>query len=100
MPLPFKDPDVKLPSNRKDILLRTEKTLGRLRKDPDKLQTCLKSMQKSLNAGHVERIPYNDLKVEAGRAWCIPILPVTTTKKNKTRLVFDSSTRYLSLIHI
>ena len=95
LPLPFKSDIPRLPDNFNLVLTRTKNTLSRVKKDADKLNECIKVMQKYLDAGHVEMVPeaeYRPLRTK--QAWWIPIFPVIHPKKNKLRLVFDSSARY------
>ena len=95
MPLPFRKDDPVLPDNRKAVFHRTHNTLERLKKEPAKLSQCIEVMQKYLDAEHVEPVPLEELEPSRpGKAWWIPIFPVTHPKKHKVRLVFDSSAKY------
>ena len=94
MPLPFKRPEASLPSNQAAVYRRTKGTLNRLRSDKEKLEPCLKAMGKTLAAEHIERVPCTELNAEKGKAWWLPVFPVTHPKKGKVRLVFDSSAVY------
>ena len=95
LPLPLKNENLVLPSNKNEVYLRTKNTLSRLSRDPDKLDKCIDVMNKYLNAGHMEMVPANEQVPRIpGRAWWIPILLVVHPKKNKPRLVFDSSATF------
>ena len=94
MPLPFKDITPKFPSNRQAVYLRTKNTLARLQRDKEKLSQCIQAMNKNLEAGYVEEIPSNKLKTIEGKVWYLPVFPVVHPKKNKLRLVFDSSASF------
>ena len=94
MPLPLKDPNISLPCNRGAVFYRTRNTLERLKRDKDKLEDCLKTMDEYIRAGHVEYVPKNQIDPTPGKAWWLPVFPVTHPKKQKTRLVFDSSAEY------
>ncbi|XP_059096787.1 uncharacterized protein LOC131891276 [Tigriopus californicus] len=48
-------------------------------------------MQKSIDSRHVEVVPTEQLHPSPGRAWWLPVFPVTHPKKGKVRLVWDSS---------
>ena len=95
LPLPFKREHVKLPDNRQAVLNRTFTSLKKLRKTKHKLDQCIESMQRNIDAGHVEVIPPEQIEpIQRGRAWWIPVFPVTHPRKDKVRLVFDSSATY------
>ena len=94
MPLPFKNPNVPMPNNCAAIHQRTQNTLSRLKAHPVKLDKSVTAMQKYLNSGHVEFVPYNELHAKSGQAWWLPVFPVMHPKKEKLRLVFDSSATY------
>ena len=94
MPLPFEDDDHVMPDNRKPVFQRTLNTLNRLKSDPEKLQQCIDTMQKYIDAGHVEFVPQHELFAIPGKSWFLPVFPVTHQKKGKVRLVFDSSAVY------
>ena len=61
----------------------------------DKLKECIQVMSKYISLGHVEMIPSEEQKpIRPNHAWWIPVFPVTHPKKNKVRIVFDSSAKY------
>ena len=88
MPLPLK-PNAEIPNNKNQVFYRTKNTLARLKRNPAKLQSSLKTFGEYLAAGHVEEVPRNrpdpDLKCY------LSIFPIYNTKKEKTRLVLDPS---------
>ena len=95
LPLPFKDENVQLPNNQAEVYHRTKNTLARLKKDTEKLTASVTTMQKYIDAGHVEEVPMEEYSPKRPqKSWWIPIFPVTHPKKGKVRLVFDSSARY------
>lgn len=95
MPLPFRSTDPHLPDNSIAVYHRTKNTLSRLKTDHDKLSQCLTTMGKYLSAKHVEEVPVTELQPQVpGKAWWLPVFPVTHPKKGKVRLVFDSSASY------
>ena len=59
-----------------------------------KLEGALKTMQKYLDAGHVEFVPPNEIPLKPGKTWFLPVLLVTHPKKDKVRAVFDSSAKF------
>ena len=95
MCLPFKNEDVHMPDNRCAVYHRTVNTLNNLKKNPVKLEACVTAMSKNIKAGHVEVVPNLELKpTKEGKVWWLPIFVVSQPKKNKHRLVFDSSAKY------
>ena len=95
MPLPFKRLEHSLPDNKQAVFCRTANTLSRLKRDSNKLAQCIDSMQKSIDAGHVEPSPTTEKKsFDHKRLWYIPVFPVCHPKKGKVRLVYDSSALY------
>ena len=91
MPLPFKQDKITFPDNRKAVLNRTQNSLNRIKKDKSKLEKCITAMQGHIDSNHVELAPTNEVKKET---WYIPVFPVTHPKKQKVRLVFDSSAKF------
>ena len=72
---------------------RTVKTLNKMKTNPDKMDSCLISMGKSIEAGFVEQIPQEEIAVK-DEVWYMPIFCVEQVKKHKYRLVFDGKYRY------
>ena len=97
LPLPLRDDN--LPDNRSAVLLRTTKTLAALSKKPVRLEACLSSMQKSIDAGFVEEVPQGEVH-SSSKAWYNPIFCVEQIKRSKGstvtkhRLVFDVSAKF------
>ena len=92
LPLPMKNEDTNFPDNKQAILNRTRNTLNRLKRDADKLQKSLNAMNEHLDLKHVERVPKGDKTKNSKDVWYIPIFPIS--KKEKARLVFDSSATF------
>ena len=93
IPLPWKLGG-KLRDNGKAVYARTNNTLRKIAKDPKIAESCQVTMQKYLDAGHVEQLTPDATKSPCGLINYIPIFPVYQPRKNKTRLVFDSSASY------
>ena len=94
MPLPFRNLDPALPNNQLSVYRRQHNTLQRMKNKDAMLNECIATMQKYMDAHHVEKIPTDKLHYEEGKAWYIPIFPVIHPKKKKARLVFDSAASY------
>ena len=86
--------DKVLPSNQAAVYHRSKNTLNRLKTKPANLNECILSINKSLQAGHIEQVPSDDLTGPEGRSWWLPIFPVHHPKKEKLRLVYDASAKY------
>lgn len=95
LPLPFRKTNPVLPDNRSEVFCRTKSTLSRLARDHEKANKCVTTMQKYIDSKHVEAVPKSEEKPKCNnRAWWIPVFPVSHAKKNKIRIVFDSSAKY------
>ena len=90
LPLPLKSH--KFPNNESAVYNRTKKTLDKLKTQTTKLNSCIQSMQKSLDARFVEQVPPCEISPKS--KWYLPIFCVEQQKKSKVRLVFDASARY------
>ena len=90
MPLPMRD--IVLPDNKQQVFARSHKTLSNLKLQPTKLDACIKSMDKSINAGYVEKA--SEVETDSLANWYLPIFCVSEEKKNKVRMVYDASARY------
>ena len=91
IPLPLRDK--KLPDNEGPVYFRTKKTTTRLQSDPEKLEECLQSMQKSIDNHYIEKIPPGEVETPDNPTWYLPIFCVEQ-KKKKLRLVYDASAKY------
>ena len=91
LPLPTKN--LSPPDNGAAVYFRTKCTLNKLKQNKGKLQSCLASMKKNLEAGYVEQVSFNQ-KNSSNPTMYLPIFSVHHPRKNKTRLVYDASARY------
>ena len=69
LPMPLKNDA--FPDNSKVIFDRTQKTLAKMRTNPERLKACIKSMQDSLDAGFVEQVSSGE---QSSPCWYLPIL--------------------------
>ena len=90
IPLPFKR-NVNPPLNKFPVFHRTNNTLSRLTRDEQKALQCREIMKSYLERGHVKAL--NDVETRQAHTF-IPVFPILNQKKNKIRLVFDSSARF------
>lgn len=93
-PLPFKPKRPVLPDNYEQALQRAKKLRTNLRMNPDKEKQFCAFMEKIFEKGHAE--PAAPLKAYEER-WYLPIFGVFHPKKNKIRVVFDSSAKFLGV---
>ena len=91
IPLPTRD--IVLPKNEGPVYYRTKRTTSKLLKEPDKLEECIKSMQKSIDNEYVEEVPLNEVEMPSRPTWYLPIFCVEQKKKS-LRLVYDASAKY------
>ena len=90
--LPFKE-NFRLPKNREAVRRRAINSLNRIAKKPELAASCQETMQKYLDAGHVEELKAGEPEPMEMTSH-IPVFPVIHPRKGKVRLVFDSSARY------
>ena len=90
IPLPF-IPDAKPPENKLAVYHRSNNTLARIKREPEKLAQCLTIMKDYLERGHVKQL--SSAETQSIKT-CLPIFAVSNERKGKTRLVFDSSAKY------
>jgi len=90
-PLPFRQPQHKLPNNRPQALKRAKLLDTNLRRNPDKMQHFLKFMDNIFSNGHAELAP----ELKPGEGCCfLPIFGVYNAHKpDQIRAVFDSSAK-------
>ena len=81
-----------LPDNRDSVYRRTIGTLRNIQKNPEKLESVLKIMEKDIKAGHVEQLRLE--KRETGSDWYLPPFVVTHKRKGTPRLVFDAAAEF------
>ncbi|XP_052799499.1 uncharacterized protein LOC128231119 [Mya arenaria] len=94
-PLPFKEPRNILPNNRPNAVRRTASFVSSLQKDHVKKEHTLDFMEDLFEKGHAEKAPPLDPKEEA---WYLPLFGVYhPKKKDRIRIVFDSSAKYNGL---
>ena len=91
IPLPLKR-DLSLPANSAQVFKRTEGTLRKLKRNPEKLAGCIQNMQRSIESGHVEQVP--PLEVQAQNVNNMPVHIATHPKKGKHRVVVDPNCNY------
>ena len=82
MPVSFKDSNVTLPHNKSEVNRRIKSTLCHIANEPKELIACVWAMQKYIDAGHVEQVALDEeTHKRFGKAWWIPIFPVTHPTK-------------------
>ena len=87
LPLPFRHEAPVMPANQGAVLHRTKAALDRLKRHPEALQKCLKSMEVSLADSYVEEVSQEEIRPrDPKRAGWIPIFVVMG---GKPRIVFD-----------
>ena len=86
IPLPFRYHEY-LPNKAGRAFRRTESILSSLKSNPSKLEGCLDHIKRSLENGHIEQVPFNE--VDTREAHTLPVHIVTHPKKGKHRVVVD-----------
>ena len=91
VPLPLKD-NYDLPRSAAHVFKRTENTLNKLKRDPDKLECCVQNIQRSLDCKYIEQVPISE--IESDNVNTMPIHIVTHPKKGKHRVVVDPNCNF------
>ena len=91
IPLPLKQ-NFNLPNNASQVFKRTENTLGKLKRNPEKLAGCVQNIQRSIDSGYVEQVPLPDLRAQNVNS--MPVHIATHPKKGKHRVVIDPTCNY------
>jgi hypothetical protein len=92
--LPFRDPNLIMPNNRKQAEHRLILLGKRLEKDDNFYQEYQNFMNKILEQGYARKVCSDDLSSDEGRSWYLPHHGVYHPQKNKLRVVFDCAARY------
>ena len=92
LPLPLRNPDLRLPNNRIQASSRLFSTKGKLIKDDDLCQEYTKIMMNLISSGYARRVDTS--KVKPGKEWYVPHFAVSNPKKDKRRIVFDFSAKF------
>ena len=92
IPLPFKA-NFELPKNQASIKHRSVNTLIRIDRKPEIAEKCQETLQKYWDMGHVEQLS-SEFSDNPDMVCHIPVFPVVQQKKQKVRLVFDSSAQF------
>lgn len=94
-PLPFQTPRPRLPNNRNAVLNRTRSLVANLNKDKIKQQHFMQFMKGMIDNGHAEEAKPLTSDVES---WYLPMFGVYhPKKKDKTRVVFDTSAQCMGM---
>ena len=91
LPLPLKG-GINPPPVSAYVFKRSESTLNKLKRDPEKLAGCVQNMQRSIDCGYVEQVPIHEL--DAPNANAMPIHVATHPRKGKHRVVVDPNCNY------
>ena len=98
LPLPFKQPNVSMPNNRRQAVNRAEGLKRRLMLDPKFYHHYTGFMSDLINKGYARKaeLRNSDNVADGGRVWYIPHHGVYHPQKpDKIRVVFDCSCKYL-----
>ena len=93
LPLPFKDQPT-MPNNKAQAKKRLEQLIHRLKKDPNLKKDYFQFMEEVIKSGHAEKVP--DHCTPQGKAWYLPHFGVYHPMKQKLRVVFDASVKFLN----
>lgn len=93
--LPFRDVNLKMPSNRDQVKQRLKGIKNRMQKDSKFKEHYESFMTGIIMKGFAEVVPKEELNRNDGRVWYIPHFGVYHSKKpDKLRVVFDCAAKY------
>ena len=95
IPLPLKNPEVKLPNNKSQAMSRLNKLKDRFKNDQSYQKDYLTFIEGIVKSGYAERVPDDELMQDNGDVWFLPHHGVYHPKKpDKIRVVFDCSAEF------
>ncbi|XP_068205264.1 uncharacterized protein [Palaemon carinicauda] len=92
LPMPFRDPNVNLPNNKKQAVSRAKWQRRKMKNSEDYRQQYTAFMNKLFEKGYAYKIP--DDEVNKIPVWYLPHHAVFHPKKGKIRVVFDCSAKF------
>ena len=72
IPLPLKEESLKLPNNKESAITRISKFKHWFKRDPKYREHYETFMEDTINNGHAEKVPPEELSLNNGRIWYIP----------------------------
>ncbi|XP_066955790.1 uncharacterized protein [Macrobrachium rosenbergii] len=92
LPMPFRDPNVSLPNNKKQAVSRAEWQRRKMKSSEDYRQQYTAFMDKLFDKGYAYKVPEGE--VNKSPVWYLPHHAVFHPKKKKIRVVFDCSAKF------
>ena len=95
IPLPFRNSQTKIPSNRDQALKRAVWQRKKMLRDENYRNDYVKFVNEMISKGHARKVLEDRLEVELGKVWYLPHYGIYHPKKpHKIRVVFDCSAKY------
>ncbi len=94
LPLPFRDPDVVLPSNRDQVIKRANWQRKKMLTNDTYRQDYTAFVESLLQKGYARQLPSDELAADEGKVWYLPHHGVYHPTKRKLRVVFDCSAKF------
>ena len=95
IPLPLKNPAVKLPNNKSQAMSRLSKLQARMKQDEKYKKDYVAFMEEIISKGYAEPVTEEDKHAHDGQLWYLPHHGVYHPQKpGKIRVVFDCSANY------
>ena len=94
LPIPFKNPALKLPDNQQMAEKRLSSLKRKLLKNYDLHRKYMDGMNDLLEKGYAVPVPKKDVHRNDGKVWYFPHHPVINPNKEKIRIVFDCAAEY------
>ena len=93
LPIPFREPQPRLPGSREMAVKRLQSLGKKLNRDQDLHAQYVRGMQDLMKKGYAEEVPEDELTRDDGKVWYLPHHPVISPNKDKPRIVFDCAAR-------
>ena len=94
LPLPFRNEDLNLPSNRAVAEKRAQYQKAKMMKDERYKADYTEFVEEIIDKGYASKVSPIDLYTEPGKRWYLPHHEVYNVNKGKIRVVFDCSASF------
>ena len=94
LPIPFKNPALKLPDNQQMAEKRLSSLKSKLSKNQELNQKYVDGINDLLKQGYAVPVPEQDVHRSDGKVWYLPHHPVINPNKEKIRIIFDCAAEY------
>ena len=94
LPLPFRNPDIVLPSNRNQAVKRANWQRKKMMANDTYCKDYINFMDNLLQNGYAKKLSPDELPSKEGKVWYLPHHGIYHPTKKKIRIVFDCSAKF------